>query len=149
VVELAVGVGHPARTATSLSGLAFVPHRSSGAPFQSRAAGVGHPAGVCHPIESLSDVRCADARSAEIERPDGVVRCFQISLYKVDPSKAVLACNLLAKDDARAALADEVVKRGPKVPLVSKPFSFACRAERLAIVDDDSICCVAFIFFDG
>jgi hypothetical protein len=53
-------------------------------------------------------------------------------LYKVEPLKAVAACNLLAKDDWRAALADEPVERGPKVPLVSKPAAFACRTERLA-----------------
>jgi hypothetical protein len=79
----------------------------------------------------LSDVRGADARSAQIRRPDGVTRSFQVKLYSVEPLKAVLACNLLAKDDWRAALADEMVERGPKVPLVSKPCSFACRAERL------------------
>jgi hypothetical protein len=52
-------------------------------------------------------------------------------VYKVEPIEAVLACNLLAKDCWRAALADEMVERWPKVPLVSKPASFACRAERL------------------
>ena len=36
-------VGHPASTATSFSGLAFVPQRSRVAPFQSRAAAVGQP----------------------------------------------------------------------------------------------------------
>jgi hypothetical protein len=41
-------------------------------------------------------------------------------------------CNLFAKDMLRSALADEVEEVGPKVPLVSKPISFACRAERLA-----------------
>jgi hypothetical protein len=45
---------------------------------------------------------------------------------------SVFACNLLAKDCDRAALADEMEERWPKVPLVSKPFSFACLAERLA-----------------
>jgi hypothetical protein len=75
---------------------------------------------------------CADARSAEIDRPAGVTRSFQVSLYKVEPSEAVAARNLLAKDDERAALADEPVEGGPKVPLVSKPAALACRAERLA-----------------
>jgi hypothetical protein len=88
--------------------------------------------GVGHEVQSLSDVRRTEARSAGIKRPAGVSRCFQVSLNNVEPSEAVLTCNLLAKDDARAALADEVEPSGPKVPLVSKPFSFACRAERLA-----------------
>lgn len=55
----------------------------------------------------------ADARSAEIDRPAGVGRSFQVSLYKVEPSEAVLARNLLAKDDARAALSDEMVEGRP------------------------------------
>jgi hypothetical protein len=90
--------------------------------------GVGQP----NKPESLSDVRRADARSAQISRPAGVARSFQVSLYKVEPTEAVLACNLLAKDDWRAALADEVVPVRPEVPLVSNPASCACRAERLA-----------------
>jgi hypothetical protein len=68
---------------------------------------------VGHPIQSLSDVRCADARSAQIGSPCGVARGFQVSAYKVEPREAVLAGNLLAKDDWRAALADEPVERGP------------------------------------
>jgi hypothetical protein len=53
-------------------------------------------------------------------------------VYKVDPRIAVFACNLLSKDDCRAALFDEVVEGWPQVPLVIKPSAFACRAERLA-----------------
>jgi hypothetical protein len=53
-------------------------------------------------------------------------------LNKVEPRHCVAARNLLSKDDWRLALADEVVPGGPKVPLVSKPSAFACRAERLA-----------------
>jgi hypothetical protein len=49
--------------------------------------------------EALSDMRRADARSAQISRPEGVARCFHVSVYKVEPAEAVLACNLLAKDD--------------------------------------------------
>jgi hypothetical protein len=51
---------------------------------------------------------------------------------KVEPYKAVLARNLLTKDDWRAALADEVMPVRPEVPLVSKPAASASRAERLA-----------------
>jgi hypothetical protein len=53
-------------------------------------------------------------------------------LYKVEPSICVTCCNLFAKDMLRSALADEMEEVGPKVPLVSKPIAFACRAERLA-----------------
>jgi hypothetical protein len=73
-----------------------------------------------------------EARSAGIDRPEGVTRCFQVSRYKVEPSKAVLRCNLLAKDDWRIRLLDEPMEGGPQVPLVIKPAAFACRAERLA-----------------
>jgi hypothetical protein len=99
-------------------------------PRLSAASGVAQ--GASNPPQPLSDVRRAEARSAGIDRPDGVVRSFQVSVYKVEPTEAVLACNLLAKDDVRAALLDEMMERGPKVPLVIEPAAFACRAERLA-----------------
>lgn len=129
----ACGDVHPANPAISFRGRAFVPQRSCVLPFQSRAAGVGlADASLGKPPEPLSDVGRADARSAEIDRPAGVIRSFQVSLYKVEPSEAVLTRNLLAKDDVRSALRDEPVEGRPKVPLVSKPAAFACRAERLA-----------------
>jgi hypothetical protein len=80
----------------------------------------------------LTDVRRTDARSAQIDRPAGVTRSFQVSLYKVEPSEAVAACNLLAKYRDRLALINEVEPCWPQMPLVNKPNSFACRAERLA-----------------
>jgi hypothetical protein len=92
----------------------------------------GVPQPTSNPPEALADVRRADARSAEINRPAGVARCFQVSVYKVEPTKAVFACNLLTKHDVRAALADEVMEGGPEMPLIIKPSAFACRAERLA-----------------
>jgi hypothetical protein len=52
-------------------------------------------------------------------------------VYKVDPRACVFACNLLTKNEFRAALFDEVMEGWPQVPLVSKPSSLACRAERL------------------
>jgi hypothetical protein len=61
----------------------------------------------------LSDVGRTDARSAGIDRPAGVSRSFQVSLYKVKPSEAVFARNLLAKDDWRAALRDEPMEGWP------------------------------------
>jgi hypothetical protein len=77
-------------------------------------------------------MRGADARSAQICRPDGVARCFHVRLYSVEPSEAVLARNLLSKDDWRAALCDEAIELGPEVPLVGKSCSLSGGAERLA-----------------
>lgn len=74
----------------------------------------------------------AEARSAGINRPDGVTRSFQVRRYKVEPSEAVFARDLFAKNDVRSALLDEPVDGGPEVPLVIKPAAFASRAERLA-----------------
>lgn len=74
----------------------------------------------------------ADARSAQIARPNGVVRTFQIRLNKIEPLQSSLACNLLAKDCWRFLLLNEMEPAGPKVPLVSKPTALACRGERLA-----------------
>jgi hypothetical protein len=74
----------------------------------------------------------AEAASRKYGLPARVANRFQVSRYKVEPVNASRACNLLPKDNARAALTDEPVERGPQVPLVSKPAAFACRAERLA-----------------
>lgn len=74
----------------------------------------------------------ADARSAEIDRPNGVTHSFQVNRNKVDPRPAVIARSLLAKDRARLALADEPEPRWPKVPNIGKPNLRACAAERLA-----------------
>jgi hypothetical protein len=101
-----------------------------GLSFQSRAEAVTHP--LCDEEQSLSDVRGADARSAQIDRPDGVARTFQVSVYSVEPSKAVLARNLLSKDDWRAALADEIEPGRPEVALVIEPSTLPGGAERLA-----------------
>ena len=97
-----------------------------GESFQSRVVG------VTHPVRSVSDVRRTDARRRERDTPEGVAQRFQVSVYKVDPRFDSLARNLLSKDCWRAALLNEVEEGGPKVPLVSKPSSRACRAERLA-----------------
>jgi hypothetical protein len=63
--------------------------------------------------ETLADMRGADARSAQIDSPNGVARCFQVSVYKVDPRLNSFCRNLLSNDDCRAALSDEVVEGGP------------------------------------
>jgi hypothetical protein len=58
-------------------------------------------------------MRRTDARRRERDRPEGVTQGFQVIAYKVDPRVCVLACNLLSKDDCRAALFDEVMEVGP------------------------------------
>jgi hypothetical protein len=75
-------VSHATRPSRAFSGT----FRHSDPSFQSRVVGVGHP----NKPEALSDVRRADARSAQISRPAGVARSFQVSLYKVEPTEAVL-----------------------------------------------------------
>ena len=77
-------------------------------------------------------MRGTEARSAGIERPDGVVRTFHVSRYKVEPSEAVLACNLFAKNDVRAALRNEAEEVGPEVPLVFGAATLSGDAEWLA-----------------
>jgi hypothetical protein len=64
--------------------------------------------GLGHEVQSLSDVRRAEARRAQIGRADGVLRSFQVSLNSVEPSKAVFARNLLSKECCRLALAYEM-----------------------------------------
>ena len=84
------------------------------APVLLLPCGVGQP--VCKgsgEVESLSDVRRPDARRAAILRPEGVTLSFHVSVYKVEPVKAVLRRDLLAKDVARAADADEVMPVRP------------------------------------
>jgi hypothetical protein len=82
--------------------------------------------GVGHEVQSLSDVRRAEARSANIERPEGVVLAFHVRLNKVEPSKCVFARRLFAKDDARISLGDESEPIRPKMSLVGEA-SFLAR----------------------
>lgn len=85
-----------------------------------------------HEVKSVSLMRGADARSAGIDRPDGVARSFQVSLNSVEPLKAVRARNLLAKDDWRTALTDEIEQNWPEVTLIDESLSPAGCRERLA-----------------
>lgn len=87
---------------------------------------------IANEPESVPLVRRSDAASRKIERPDGVVDSFQISENKVEPVAAVRARNLLAKDNARAALADEWKPRRPNVARIVGTFAFARHAPRLA-----------------
>lgn len=77
-------------------------------------------------------MRRAEARSAEIERRDGVTLAFQVSVYSVEPCKAVRARNLLSNDDARSALLNELKPGWPEVPLVVEALAEPGSAEGLA-----------------
>lgn len=134
LASVTVVVGQPASAnACSLNGFPRVssirPARNSGDPLALRQS---LAAGVSHPVKSVSNVRRTDARRRERDRPEGVTQGFHVSVYKVDPRVCVFARNLLSKDDCRLALFDEMVEGWPQVPLVIKPSSLACRAERLA-----------------
>jgi len=134
----AIGVGQPASVATWFRlTVAFVP--SARLPVAVASFAICEPSafpfvGVGQPIQSLSEVRRAEPRSAGIGRPDGVSLVFQVSRYKVEPFEAASVRNLFAKhwDSAMLAVREEVQEGGPEVPLVSKPASLASRAERLA-----------------
>jgi hypothetical protein len=80
----------------------------------------------------LSDVRRPDARSAGINRPDGVTRSFQVSRYKVEPEESSFARNLLPKADVRATLADEPKELRPEMARIVEAFTRARVRERLA-----------------
>jgi hypothetical protein len=97
-------------------------------PVESFTTGVGHGPEV----EPLPDVRSTDARSAQIRRPDGVTRSFQVSRYSVEPIEAVRTRNLFAKDDWRAALPNEAEPFRPEVSSIGGAFFLASGGERLA-----------------
>ena len=77
-------------------------------------------------------MRRTEPRSAEIERPDGVRLSFQVSENNVEPSKSVLARNLLAKDDRGSALSDEPEPLGPEVSIVVEAPLLTCLGEWIA-----------------
>lgn len=84
------------------------------------------------PIDALPDVRCAVARSAGIDRPDGVTLVLQVSRYKVEPSERVSARNLLSHDDSGAKRSEEPEHLRPEVPVVGESAGPSRRRERLA-----------------
>ena len=155
----ALAVGHDASQTTRPSN-AFISTFTFGLPpsFQSRVVVVGQderaasaeiapPAWFGPPFDpsvargvfqltneeqSLSDVRRPEARTAKIDRCEGVCRSFHVRLNNVEPSKSVLARNLFAKDSARLSDGDEFGPHGPKMASVGEAFAFAGRAERLA-----------------
>ena len=124
--SVVVGDTQPANQATRPSSAFNGTFGHSPPSFQSRVAGVGHE------VDPLPDVRSTDARSRDTDSPEGVVDSFHVSLNKVEPTVPNRCFNLLTKDDRRAALLDEEVPVGPKVPLVVKSSTKASCAERLA-----------------
>jgi len=92
------------------------------------ASGVGHP----DKPEPLAYVRGTDARSAEICRPCGVARLFQVSEYSVEPREPTDTRNLFSKYDWRAALLDEAEPDWPEVALVVEAVPASCDGEGLA-----------------
>jgi hypothetical protein len=75
----------------------------------------------------------ARARSAKIDGCDGISHCLQVHTYSGEPLLPCnLACNLLAKDDCRAALLNKVAEHGPEVSLVVGACLLARAGERLA-----------------
>ena len=142
--SFAPGVGHVANCAAigrinpnplplipfSLTASRRASHAVPVFPESIAALGVGQPYGSKeHP---LSDVRRPDARSAQICRPDGVALSFQVSANNVEPREASPARNLFAKDDWRAALADEAEPLGPEVALVVEAAAGTGAGEGLA-----------------
>jgi len=120
--SLVVVVGQPASCVSVLSELRIFPPVL---PWQSPATGVGHP------VQSFSDMRCADAASWKYNRPAGVALFFQVSLYKVEPAVLDSRINLFAKNRVRSALADEIEERRPEVSGIVEPFAFTGNAEGL------------------
>jgi hypothetical protein len=84
---------------------------------------------VGHEVEPLPDVRRADARSAQIRRPDGVTLTFQVSRNNVEPSESVAGRNLLPKANVRATLADEPEPCGPEMTLIAEASPLPARTE--------------------
>jgi hypothetical protein len=88
--------------------------------------------GVGQPVKSLADMRRTDARSAQIGSCPEISHVFQVSEYSGEPFTPSRACNLLAKDDWRAALADEVGEHRPEVAFVGGAETFSGGREGLA-----------------
>ena len=102
-----VGVGQPVSHTSSPSSALVGTFRHSEPSLWSRVVGAGHE------VSAVSDVGRPDARSRENDRPAGVVQRFHVSLNKVEPSEAVLARNLLAKDNWRQKLRNEPLPSWP------------------------------------
>jgi hypothetical protein len=76
------------------------------------AIGVGQNAVIAlsaagDPKQSLTEVRRAAGSSRQIGGPTIKADDFQTPANSGEPDQAVVACNLLAKDDCRLSLGDE------------------------------------------
>jgi hypothetical protein len=78
----------------------------------SRAHGVGKE------VDALSDMVSPRACCCKNGRPAGVIAFFQVIKNSVEPLEPIPACNLLAKDAVRSALADEFFPCRPQVPMI-------------------------------
>jgi hypothetical protein len=87
--------------------------------------------GVGHEPQSLPEVECPDARTRQTTRPDGVVFRFQVIAKTIEPSMSNRCFNLFTKDDARAALFDELEPDRPKVARIGAAKLGAGARERL------------------
>jgi hypothetical protein len=76
-------------------------------------------------------VRGPEARSAQIDRPAGVIRVIQVRLNKVEPSESVNGRNLFAKANDRSSCFDEWKPDWPKMPFVVERLALAGRTEGL------------------
>jgi hypothetical protein len=76
-------------------------------------------------------MRGADARSAQIGGPDSISQCFQVSAYSREPYAAILARNLLSKDDWREALSNEASEDRLEVSFIGFSPAQTRRTKRL------------------
>lgn len=72
-----------------------------------------------------------DAMCAEYDRPEGVIRSFQVCRYSIEPTMSNRAFNLFTKDDVRATLVNEVKECWPEMPLIFNSFLFPGGTEGL------------------
>lgn len=89
------------------------------------------------PVETLTYMVRADARSAQIGGPDDISHRFQVTSYSNEPRAPSLARNLFSKDCWNGALgieaaAEEATHVGPEVPGVRVPFLLSRRGVGLA-----------------
>jgi hypothetical protein len=80
----------------------------------------------------LPDVRGVDRESRYIDRPAGVVICFQISSYSIEPSVPSLSRNLFSHDNIGSAGANKSVEVRPQMALVVNSGAFTGDGEGLA-----------------